>query len=168
MSYVTCHTRGNTSGQGKAKIWLCVHPDECETYLGPISENIYNVNYRDWAVWYDNEPTEDCDEDLLKKLSRIELFVVPVTWKLLNEPNRAMDVEIPFAIQHHIPVLPLMQASGLVDRFNERFHNLQYIDAADVDFAAKLKNYLTRILVEGEQIDEIKRNFAKHIFFAQS
>ncbi len=166
MSFITWHTRGNTSAQGKARIWLCVHPDELETYLNPISESIYDVNYHDWAVWYDSHPAENYDEDFYKNLDRMELFVVPVTRKLLSEPNRAMDEEVPFAVKHHIPVLPLIQESGLVEQFNEKFKNLQYIDAADANFKEKLKTYLSRVLIEGALVDQVKSNFDQRIFLS--
>lgn len=166
MSFITWHTRGNASALGKLKIWFCAHPDDVKQYLKPISENIYDINYFDWAIWYDKELSEDYDNDFFKGLGRMDLFVVPVTKKLLCEPNRAMDVEVPFAIENHIPILPLVQESGLIEQFNKKFHNLQYIDTADKDFKEKLKNYLCQNLTEGDLIDRVKGNFLKYIFLS--
>ena len=41
------------------------------------------------------------------------LLIVPVTFKLLNTPNRAMDADIPYAKEKHIPILPFMMEQGL-------------------------------------------------------
>ena len=41
-------------------------------------------------------------EDYELRLREMQLFVVPVTTKLLTKANRAMDVDIPFAFEHHI------------------------------------------------------------------
>ncbi len=166
MSFITWHTRGNASPLGKLKIWFCAHSDDVERYLGQISENIYDINYLDWAIWYDKEISEDYDDDFLKSLERMELFVVPITQKLLYEPNRAIDVEVPFAIKNHIPVLPLVQEDGLIEQFNKRFHNLQYIDTLDRDFKQKLKNYLCQILIDSDLVDQVKSNFTKYIFLS--
>ena len=79
----------------------------------------------------DTQPEDVEDYEL--RLREMQLFVVPVTTKLLTKANRAMDVEVPFAFENHIPVLPLMQESGLDDVFIKEFGDLQYLDKYNTD-----------------------------------
>ena len=71
------------------------------------------------AVYYDSEPEAAySEEELFVTLDEMNLFVMPVTYKLLGTSNRAIDTEFRYAIEKHIPVLPLMQESGLETLFN--------------------------------------------------
>lgn len=72
-------------------------------------------------------------EDYELRLREMQLFVVPVTTKLLINENRAMNVEVPVEFKNHIPVLPLMQESGLDNVFNAKFGDLQYLYKYDPD-----------------------------------
>ena len=63
----------------------------------------------------------------------MQLFVMPVTTKLLTEPYRAMEVELPLAKEKHIPVLPLMMEQGIDDVFAKHFGDLQYLDPNNTD-----------------------------------
>ena len=44
-------------------------------------------------------------EDMELDIAAMNLVVIPVSLKLLLEPNRAMDVDFPFAKDHGITVL---------------------------------------------------------------
>ena len=82
-------------------------------YLAPFDVSEKKIlKIQDCAVWYESKPEEAYDEeDLQLRLSQMQLFVMPVTTKLLTAPNRAMDVEFPFAQEKHIPVLPSDETS---------------------------------------------------------
>ena len=101
------------------KVYFCAHPKDYEIYFEEIKKDILSEN--NCSVWYDDEQHEDMDVELrLADLAGMNLFVFPVTRRFLNEPNRAIDVEIPYAQEHNIPILPLMQEEGLDDTFIER------------------------------------------------
>ena len=55
-------------------------------------------------------------------LGRMNLFVIPVTFRLLHTPNRAMDEDFAFAKEHHIAVLPIMFESGIESFTAHRIH----------------------------------------------
>lgn len=101
----------------------------------------------------------------------MQLFVVPVTTKLLTKENRAMDVEVPFAFENHIPVLPLMQESGLDDVYNKIFGDLQYLNKRDLDptviqYDEKLTKYLESVIVGDELAKKIRAAFGAYIFLS--
>ncbi|MBQ2218289.1 MAG: tetratricopeptide repeat protein [Firmicutes bacterium] len=101
----------------------------------------------------------------------MQLFVMPVTTKLLTAPNRAMDVEFPFALQQHIPVLPLMMEQGLDDVFSRRFGDLQYLDPNNTDgtkrsFDEVLSAYIRSTLVSDELAKKVRAAFDAYIFLS--
>ena len=141
MSDYQFRTRGQQSPQGKQRVYFTCHPDDFENFFEEIQKEILDRH-------------EDV-EDYELRLREMQLFVVPVTTKLLTKANRAMDVEVPFAFEHHIPILPLMQESGLDDVFNAKFGDLQYLDKHNTDptaipFEEKLTKYLESVIVGDE------------------
>ena len=101
-------TRGQQSPQGKQRVYFTCHTDDFEKYFEEIQKEI--LDRQDCAVFYLEPNTQPEDvEDYELRLREMQLFVVPVTTKLLTKANRAMDIEVPFAFENHIPVLPLMQ-----------------------------------------------------------
>lgn len=163
-------TRGASSPQGKAKIWFCAHPEDYATYLEPISTALLsNIN---GAVWYDSDPAAPWDlQELQNALEEMQLFVMPVTTRLLTTPNRALETEFPLALAKNIPVLPLMQEAGLADLFNEKCGELQYLDPNQQDsttlsYEEKLKNYLASVLVGDELAEKVRAAFDAYIFLS--
>lgn len=162
-------TRGESSPQGKVRVYFCAHPDDYEKYLGDVSGDI--LAFADCAVWYDKNPRGEFGTDLSENLSQMRLFVVPVTEKLLRTPNRAMDCEITFALENNIPVLPLMQEEGLIPAFTEKFGELQFLDRNIEDKTAiayedKLASFLNSVIVGDELAEKIRRAFDAYIFLS--
>ena len=116
MKRLKYKTRGQSSPSGKSKIYFSCHPDDFELYFDEISDEILKI--QNCAIWYDGNPEQDDDSDFYEALEGMNLFVIPITTRFLSEENRAKDREFQFAIDHHIPFLPLMQESGIEDVFN--------------------------------------------------
>ena len=170
MSEFKHFTRGDSSPQGKPRVYFTAHPDDYAPYFETIREEI--LSRQNCAVFY-LEPGVDSSavDDYELRLSQMQLFTVPVTTKLLTTPNREMDVEIPFALSHHIPVLPLMQEGGLDELFNRRFGDLQYLDKNNTDPTAipydeKLTKYLSGVLVGDELAAKVRAAFDAYIFLS--
>lgn len=163
-------TKGNTSPQGKQKVYFTCHPDDFDRYFEKISNQILNFeDFKNCAVWFWD--SEDPYGDIETELSGMKPFVIPVTAKLLETPNRTMDVDVPFALKRHIPVLPLMQENGLDELFNAKFGNLHYLDENAVDDTAtpykeKLKRYLSSVIVGDELAAKIRAAFDAYIFLS--
>lgn len=88
-------TRGNSSPQGKPRVYFSCHPADFRLYFQPISEEI--LEKQNCAIWYDTEPEAEYDSEPFKlSLSQMQLFVIPVTTRFLCQENRALSVELPY------------------------------------------------------------------------
>jgi len=125
MAILKYKTRGNSTPQGKPRVYFCCHPEDFNRCFESISNEI--LAKQNCAVWYTDEVIVH-DEDFFVDLKQMQLFVMPVTTNLLCTENQAIDIEFKFAIENHIPVLPLMQESGLEELFNKRCGDLQFLD----------------------------------------
>ncbi|MBQ3265963.1 MAG: tetratricopeptide repeat protein [Ruminococcus sp.] len=163
------YTRGDSSPQGKPRVYFTAHPDD-HRFFDDIVKDI--IDRQNCAVYY-LDPGVDADEveDYELRLGQMQLFVVPVTRKLLTKQNRAMDVDIPFALKNHIPILPLMQESGLDEIFNQKFGDLNYLDKSNTDptaigYGEKLTKYLGAVIVGDELAEKVRAAFDAYIFLS--
>lgn len=163
-------TRGSSSPQGKPRVYFTAHPDDYDRYFEEIRKEL--LDRQNCAIFYLDADTKSEEvEDYELRLGEMQLFVIPVTAKLMTQPNRAMDAEVPFAFERHIPVLPLMQESGLEELFNSRFGDLQYLDKNNTDptaipYAEKLTNYLESVIVGDELARQVRDAFDAYIFLS--
>ncbi len=162
-------TRGNSSPQGKPKVYFCCHPDDFGYLFESLSEEI--LAEQNCSVWYAHDVNTPRDADYLNDLSGMQLFVMPITSKLLYTENPAIDIEFPFAIEHHIPVLPLMQESDLENIFNQKCGNLQFLDkslrdATAIPYEEKFKAFLASVLIGDELAQKIRSAFDAYIFLS--
>ena len=145
-------------------------PRTLKSFFETIVKEI--LDRQDCAVFYPEPGTQPEDvEDYELRLKEMQLFVVPVTTKLLTQKNRAMDVDVPFAFENRIPVLPLMQESGLDDIFNKKFGDLQYLDKNNSDptaipYEEKLTKYLDAIIVGDKLAKKVRAAFDAYIFLS--
>lgn len=118
-------THGNANPQGKPRVYFTCHPSDFDRCFERLSQDLFSA--QDCAVYYTEDMTEAIpQEDREIQLKRMNLFVIPVSLKLLVEPNRAMDEDFAFAVENQIPVLPIVLEAGLdpiysrEDRFADR------------------------------------------------
>lgn len=170
MSKLSVKTRGNSHSQGKPRVYFSAHPDDFEKYFDAISDEL--LKYQNCAVYFDKEPSSQRDEEeLFLDLSQMQLLVMPVTTKLLTDKNRALDIEFKYAMEHHIPVLPLMQESGLETLFNKKCGDLQFLtkerkDATEISYEDKLEKYLSSVLIGDELAEKVRNAFDAYIFLS--
>ena len=164
------YTRGSSSPQGKPRVYFTAHPDDYGRTFESIRKEL--LDRQNCTVFYldpDIKPEEVEDYEL--RLGEMQLFVIPVTTKLLTQPCRAMDAEVPFAIERHIPILPLMQESGLDELFNKRIGDLQFLDKNNTDptaipYEEKLTKYLEAVIVGDELARQVRDAFDAYIFLS--
>ena len=159
-------TKGMTSPQGKRRVYFTCHPDDHGRFFEQISAELLGIT--DCAVWYS---TDDEYEDIDTDLGQMNLLVVPITTRLLTKPCRARDTDVPFALKHHIPILPLMQEDGLDELYGRHFGDLHYLDpnARDdtaLSYGEKLKKYLNSVLVGDELAAKVRDAFDAYIFLS--
>ncbi|MBQ8914709.1 MAG: toll/interleukin-1 receptor domain-containing protein [Clostridia bacterium] len=169
MSSLKFKTRDMQNPRGRARVYFCCHPEDFDAFFEEVSNDI--LKYQNCAVWYRNESDPYDEEEHLSYLAEMQLFVMPVTTRLLCTKNRALDTEFRFAVEHHIPVLPLMQEAGLDKLFNERCGDIQYLDRNNTDDTAisydeKLEKYLSGILIGDELAAKIRAAFDAYVFLS--
>lgn len=163
-------TRGNSDPHGKPKIYFACHPKDFGHCFEEIAADIFETQncvicYRDVTLEYSKEELREFITD------GMQLFVIAVTERLLDEPNQAMDVEFPLALEHHIPILPLLQEEGLDEKYAKRFGTLQYLDKGNKDLTAigfdeKLKGFLESVLVGEQEAEMVRRAFDAYVFLS--
>lgn len=165
-------TRGDSSPKGKPRVYFTCHPADLEEYLKKVCGDIFKT--QDCAVYFTEDMSAELtNENNLADLGRMNLFVIPVTRRLLTEKNRAADHDLPFALERHIPVLPIMMEPGLDALYSrpDRFGDLQYVnpysyDASEISYDEKLKKYLASVLISDELASRVRKAFDAYIFLS--
>ena len=170
--YLKCKTLGGGSSNGKPRVFFTCHPADFERSFENICADIFAT--QNCAIFYTPD-MEYCipQEDMELDIAAMNLIVIPVSLKLLLEPNRAMDVDFPFARDHGIAVLPIMIESGIdfVYARADKFGRRQYLDSVTTDptavpYTEKLKKFLHSVLVDDEMAQRIRRAFDAYIFLS--
>ncbi|MBE6612950.1 MAG: tetratricopeptide repeat protein [Ruminococcaceae bacterium] len=172
MTELLYATKGNASPKNKPRVYFTCHPEDFPHCFEKICGDIFQTH--DCAIYYTGDMCAELpEEDRAADLGRMNLFVVPVTYRLLSTPNRAMDADIAYAVKEHIPVLPFMMESG-IDAFYaapDKFGELQYInpysqDRTEISYAEKLKKYLDSVLINDDTAKRIRAAFDAYIFLS--
>lgn len=170
IDYMKIRTRNNSDPHGKLKVYFTCHPHDFDTYFDMICNDIFKT--QDCAIYYTedmNKPIPEVYKDT--DLGSMNLFVVPITWKLLYEPNRAMESDLAFAMEHNYPILPLMMESGIEEFYTQKFGKKQYLnpyshDITEISYEVKLKKYLATVLLDDKTIKRIQAAFDAYIFLS--
>lgn len=169
MAEILCRTRENTNPKGKPRVYFTCHPADFEKYFHKICQDIFKTH--DVAVFY----TEDMAEQIPEQNREVDLgsnnlFVVPVTFRLLSQPCRAME-DVAYAMEKHIPVLPFMMEPGIRDFYVEKFGQRQYLspfssDSTEISYEQKLKKFLESVLISENMAAYIRAHFDGYIFLS--
>lgn len=159
-------TRGMSAPQGKAKAgaYLCCHPEDWESCFTPTVEEI--LESWDCTLWY-GDPTVHLDGEYRAQLKEMRLIVLPVTEKLLTTPNVALDEVVLFALERHIPVLPILRETELEWYLFERLDGIRYLDVnrqsetGELLYREELERVLSALLAGGEWAEELLREAAE-------
>ena len=172
MVNMLCKTKGNADPKGKMRVYFTCHPDDFDKYFDTVCGDILNAV--DCAIYY----TEDMSSQIPQKhlstdLGSNNIFVIPVTYKLLSTPNRAMDKDFHYARSENIPVLPIMMGEGIDSIYSspEKFGEIQYLnpyssDFTEISYQEKLKKYLNTLFISEELAIRVKAAFAAYIFLS--
>ncbi len=167
-------TKGTYLLKDLQKVFFCSTEQDYTKYFEEITSDLFELQ-NNISVWYRDQDLGQIDdegkEQYLSDLSRMDLFVVPVTGEFLRTENTARKLELAFAMRENIPILPLLEEQGLEMLFNEVCGNLQILNKYDPDPTAlpykdKLKLFLDTILLKDEVIEKIRQAFAAYIFLS--
>lgn len=154
----------------RPKVFFACHPEDHVVYFDEVVKQLQAFSH--CAVYfYSPEDMVGQDAHFYEELDAMNLFVIPVTAKLLCQPNWAMDVLFPYAQRFPKPVLPLMMERGLEAEYEKKFGNLQFLDKCNEDptvlpYEEKLKRYLQSKLVSDEQVKKIQSAFDAYVFLS--
>ena len=172
MTELLFKTKGGAQVQGRPRVYFTCHPADVDRSLEKLCAEIFDA--ADCAVFYTADMADRLPEETRETdLNRMNLFVIPVSLRLLTEPSRAMDEDFPFAKEKHIPVLPIVLEPGLEPIYSreDRFGSLQYLDplAHDdtaVPYEEKLKKYLNDVLIDSKTADRVRKAFDAYVFLS--
>ena len=172
MNNLLVRTNGNADPKGKPRVYFTCHPDDVDTCLDAVCEELFAAH--DCAIYYREDMSQPLPEETRDTdLGRMNLFVIPVTFKLLDTVNLAMDEDFVFAKNAHIPVLPLMREKDLDEIYSrpDKFGSLQYLDPGTqditaIDYSEKLKHYLSSVLISDDTAERIRAAFDAYIFLS--
>ncbi len=172
MAMIKVNTKNQLDINEKPRVYFTCHPEDFEKHFKKVCDDIFKTH--DCAIYYTEDMNEIIAEDeKTVDLGRNNLFVVPVTYKLLSTPNRAMNDDIPYALKEHIPVLPVMMELDIDELYSKRdkFGDLQYLNPystniTEVSYEEKLKKYLESVLISDEKAVQVRTAFNTHVFLS--
>ena len=162
-------TREDSTPVGKPRVYFCCHKTDFKLYFDILSKDILSLN--DCSIWYLENYDAERDEAFFENIKRMQLFVMPVTLEFLTADNLAFNVDVKFALDNNIPVLPIVLESGLVSEFNKRFGEIQFLyrgeeDNSAIKYEVKLEKYLNETIGNDEMIARIKAAFDAYVFLS--
>lgn len=170
--------RGDFSPNGLQKVFFSFYPGDIAR-MEKIADDILDIS--DCAVWYHTDllKADDIDlDDLGMKLQEMKLFVVIVSTNYLANDSLAKNWEYEFAMEQHIPILPIAAESGLeeyfaveMNRVHDGYGDIQLLrsevtDRTEISYYQKLARDLSAILLENGEVERIKQAFSGKIFLS--
>lgn len=105
MSKLSVKTRGNSSPQGKPRVFFSCHPEDFNDCFEVLSEEILKT--QNCAIWYESEWDKPEDRaELESQLSQMQLFVIPITTNYLRGDYRAIQFEFGYALPFRRACVP--------------------------------------------------------------
>ncbi len=162
-------TKGNINPMGMPYIYYSSHPQDYKIFFETTVDEILKIQ-SNVVIWYIQEPLEDVDEKLLlEDLRQMQLLVIPVTKRFLEEENRARNVELNYALEYHIPILPILQETGLATLFSSKCGDLHCIckeTYGKIIYEKILSDFLSTTLVSEKMIEQIRAEFKAQCFLS--
>ena len=172
MAKLSHLTKNSSKIKDKPRVYFTCHPDDFDAYFKRITDDLFRSH--DCVIYY----TEDMNDVFTETeqntdLERMNLFVVPVTKKLLTDANRAMDSDVRLAMSKFIPILPIMMEDGIDKLYSkpDKFGQLQYLnpnsnDSTEIPYHDKLRRFLDQVLINDELISRVRNAFKTYIFLS--
>ncbi len=158
------------SPRGKERVYFACHPADFERYFYDVATDIFRT--QNCAIYYNPDPDAKwSEEELDLDFSQMQLLVIPIPSNFLFSKSRARDVEFQYAMDHHIPILPLMQEGELEMSFNEICGDLQFLskvkkDPTALPFSQKLSKFLQSVLLGDALVQKVRDAFCAYIFLS--
>ena len=100
------------------KVYLSGFPSDLAQSLEIIADELQSAARCD--IYYESSATNlTLPDDLKTYLADMQLLVIPVTVQYLRKDNQARLFEYSYAMEHHIPVLPIIMKSAAAPLFSD-------------------------------------------------
>ncbi len=168
MANMLYKTKYDGKPAGKPRVYFTCHPDDFGKYFNKICDDILDTH--SCAIYYTENLSEPIDE-LETSIGSCNLFVIAITQKLLESDCRAMAVDLPYALDAGMHVLPIAVETGIDAFYSLYFGEIQYLqananDGTVIPYREKLKKYLDSVLVSDETAKRVKNAFDAYIFLS--
>ena len=165
-------TKNEFDMEKKPRVYFTCHSEDFEKYFKKVCDDIFKTH--DCAIYYTEDMTEIIvEEEKEVVLERMNLFVIPVTFKLLSTPNRAIDEDFSYAMEKHIPILPIIMEQGIDEYYfkSDKLGELQYLnpystDFTEISYEEKIKKYLDEVLISDKMAKRVRDAFDAYIFLS--
>lgn len=169
--YLQYKTKRDSNPKEYPGVYFCCHEDDFINTFESVTDEILSIQKNIVFWYYDPKDIEMNDKDLIFYLSKMLLFVIPVTSNFIYKKSHARDVEMTYALEHHVPILPLMMESGLEQDFINVCGNIQFLDKTNTDPTAipckeKIEKFLKEILIDKYTICKIRESFDAYVFLS--
>lgn len=166
MGELSCKTWQNRSPVGLISVFFCATKEDRESYFEELTDMILELR-KNVAIYY-SENIEDLTDEAF---DRMRLLIVPVTYAFMKPDCRERLEIFNRFVEENIPVLPILEESGLFSYFNEVCGNIQVLDGTGQDdtaipFNKKLEKFLDSILIGDETVQKIREAFDAYIFLS--
>jgi len=154
--------------QNKPQIYISCHPDD-RNLIPEIAARIQQKC--NCVVWYDDGQESYNTSVLENHFKKMQLLVFLVTNELVSNACGARDIDLTFAKENHIPILPILIDECNLDIYNQLFQNRQYLSYLDylegsTNNDKKLGDYLDLILVSDSVAERVRDAFDAYIFLS--
>ena len=175
MTKLSYRTKNNSSPENKPKVYFSCHPDDFEKTFDAVCGDIFQTH--DCAIFYKEDMADSLPEETREvDLGCMNLFVFPVTFRMLQGGNLAVGEDLVFAKRNFKPILPILfeaNAEAILpfytkpEMFGERqFLNKFSHDQTEISFGEKLKKYLDSTLIDDDTVEKIRKAFDAQIFLS--
>lgn len=172
MVRISCKTKDGYAPGTNRRVYFACHPEDFENCFSKVCNDFFSTH--DCSIFYTTDMKEEIsDQDIEVAIGSNHLFVLPITYKLLFSPNRAIDIDFPYAQSVGMPILPIIMELGAEELYasDDRFGTLQYLNAFSSDttaisYAQKLKKYLDAVLISDEMAKRVRAAFDAYIFLS--
>ncbi len=184
MSKIEYKTRGNSSPQGKPRVFVFYHQEDAVGKGG--NQSSFDLVCADilaaqnCAIYYESDWSRPTDEeDLISSLSEMQLLVMVISTNFLfrNAPQTIRTI-YNIAKTNHTPILPIAVEYGIEQVFAEQMNSIlsgagdiQFLDRTANDptkipYKEQLEKYLNSVIVGDELASRVRAAFDAYIFMS--
>ncbi|MBE6759917.1 MAG: tetratricopeptide repeat protein [Ruminococcaceae bacterium] len=157
--YLRFKTRNGESEVGKPRVFVCYRQMD-SFYMERIVRDILHDDHGiDCAVWYDAYLTggKEYDTEIRRAINQSDLCVIVITKNTFEEGNYVIDTEIPYMIENHKQLLPIIAADIDVRSAEKALMNaglpkgINILTLNERRYTETLRDRLSRILLNTDE-----------------